>query len=59
MEETLKGGRGPPWAVAPLERERESSLSFQLFLDRMLSNLSTVEVHEIGRAPTLYVSVTS
>jgi len=23
MEETLKGGRGPSWAVAPLERERE------------------------------------
>jgi len=22
MEETPKGGRGPPWAVAPLERER-------------------------------------
>jgi len=24
MEETLEGGRGPPWAVVPLERERES-----------------------------------
>jgi hypothetical protein len=23
MEETSKGGRGPPWVVAPLERERE------------------------------------
>ena len=23
MEETLEGGRGPPWAVVPLERERE------------------------------------
>jgi hypothetical protein len=23
MEETPKGGRGPPWAVAPLERERK------------------------------------
>jgi len=23
MEETLKGGRGPPRAVVPLERERE------------------------------------
>jgi hypothetical protein len=23
MEETLEGGRGPPWAVAPLERERD------------------------------------
>jgi hypothetical protein len=23
MEETSKGGRGPPWAVAPLERERK------------------------------------
>jgi len=23
MKETPKGGRGPPWAVAPLERERE------------------------------------
>jgi len=23
MEETLEGGRGPPRAVAPLERERE------------------------------------
>jgi len=22
MEETPKGGRDPPWAVAPLERER-------------------------------------
>jgi hypothetical protein len=21
MEEALEGGRGPPWAVAPLERE--------------------------------------
>jgi hypothetical protein len=25
MEETPKGGRGPPWAVAPLERERIST----------------------------------
>ena len=25
MEETLEGGRGPPRAVAPLERERECS----------------------------------
>jgi hypothetical protein len=24
MEETLEGGQGPPRAVAPLERERES-----------------------------------
>jgi hypothetical protein len=24
MEETLEGGRGPPRAVAPLERERET-----------------------------------
>ena len=24
MEETLEGGRGPPRAVEPLERERES-----------------------------------
>jgi hypothetical protein len=24
MEETLEGGRGPPRAVVPLERERES-----------------------------------
>jgi hypothetical protein len=24
MEETLEGGRGPPRAVAPLEREREN-----------------------------------
>jgi hypothetical protein len=24
MEETLKGGRGLFWAVAPLEREKES-----------------------------------
>jgi hypothetical protein len=23
MEETLEGGRGPPRAVAPLEKERE------------------------------------
>jgi len=23
MEETLEGGRGPPQAVVPLERERE------------------------------------
>jgi hypothetical protein len=23
MEETPKGGRGPPWAVAPLERQRD------------------------------------
>jgi len=23
MEETLEGGRGPPWAVAPLEEEEE------------------------------------
>jgi hypothetical protein len=23
MEETLKGSRGPFWAVAPMERERE------------------------------------
>jgi hypothetical protein len=22
MEETRKGGRDPPWAIAPLERER-------------------------------------
>jgi RNase H-fold protein (predicted Holliday junction resolvase) len=26
MEETLEGGRGPPRAVAPLEREREAKL---------------------------------
>ena len=26
MEETPKGGRGPPWAVAPLERKREKIL---------------------------------
>jgi len=25
MEETPKGDRGPPWAVAPLERETENS----------------------------------
>jgi len=25
MEGTPKGDRGPPWAVAPLEREREIS----------------------------------
>jgi hypothetical protein len=27
MEETLEGGRGPPRAVVPLERERENSIS--------------------------------
>jgi hypothetical protein len=27
MEETLEGGQGPPWAVAPLEREREKVCS--------------------------------
>ena len=26
MEETLEGGRGPPRAVVPLEREREREL---------------------------------
>jgi len=24
MEETLKGGQGPPWTVAALERERST-----------------------------------
>jgi hypothetical protein len=38
MEETLEGGRGPPWAVAPLdrergrgERERETKMSYFKF----------------------------
>jgi hypothetical protein len=27
MKETLKGGQGPSWALAPLEGERERSLN--------------------------------
>jgi hypothetical protein len=30
MEETLEGGRGPPWAVVPLEREREMNKIFMM-----------------------------
>jgi hypothetical protein len=30
MEETLEGGRGPPRAVAPLERERERILQISI-----------------------------
>ena len=29
MEETLEGGRGPPQAVAPLERERERDIVYK------------------------------
>ena len=29
----LKGGRGPPWAVAPLERERELVDLFEMYDD--------------------------
>jgi hypothetical protein len=32
MEETLEGGRGPPWAVAPLEREREREREVYLMI---------------------------
>jgi hypothetical protein len=39
MEETLEGGQGPPWAVAPLERERENILNMlhtlHIFLFKM------------------------
>jgi hypothetical protein len=31
MEETLEGGRGPPWAVEPLERERERESVITVF----------------------------
>jgi len=33
MEETPKGGRGPPWAVAPLERERIQILAKNLLVN--------------------------
>jgi hypothetical protein len=43
MEETLKGGRGPPWAVAPLERERACNVQFfhhMFCADNILSSAS-------------------
>jgi len=32
MEETLEGGQGPPRAVEPLEREREWSMTLDIYL---------------------------
>jgi hypothetical protein len=32
MEETLEGGRGPPRAVVPLERERERDVDVAIIL---------------------------
>jgi hypothetical protein len=46
MEETPKWGRGPPWAVAPLEREREcvfASASFLVCLDAHYMSWTTFE----------------
>jgi hypothetical protein len=31
MEETLEGGRGPLWAVAPIETEREREITGSAF----------------------------
>ena len=44
MEETPKGGRGPPWAVAPLERERE----IERERERERENNSVAEVCSVG-----------
>ena len=37
MEETLEGGRGPPQAVEPLERERGREREREYLLKRKLS----------------------
>jgi hypothetical protein len=46
MEETLERGRGPPRAVAPLEREREEEekkvVLYTSLVCRALSALSTL-----------------
>jgi len=42
MEETPKGGRGPPWAVAPLERERGTVVSGVNLRISKLKDLSIV-----------------
>ena len=34
MEETAKGGPGPPWAVAPLERERDNFATTKVIATR-------------------------
>jgi hypothetical protein len=38
MEETLEGGRGPPRAVVPLEREREKTCIPKIYLDFCLKD---------------------
>jgi hypothetical protein len=38
MEETLKGGRDPPWAVVPLERERERERERETLFNSFLKN---------------------
>jgi hypothetical protein len=38
MEETLEGGRGPPRAVAPLEREREGGREGEEERERFKNN---------------------
>ena len=36
MEETLEGGRDPPRALAPLERERERENAYYLLYTKVL-----------------------
>jgi hypothetical protein len=40
MEETLEGGRGPPRAVAPLERERERTKENTIVIEKRNSIIS-------------------
>jgi len=60
MEETLEGGRGPPRAVVPLERERENTL-----FSNTLSFLSSCSVNDqvsqpyktTGKITVLYILI--
>jgi hypothetical protein len=42
MEETSKGGRGPPWAVAPLEREREREREIECILRNYFEKINVL-----------------
>jgi hypothetical protein len=44
MEETLEGGRGPPRAVAPVERESESEVHV-VYMNTRLSATAVVTDH--------------
>jgi hypothetical protein len=51
MEETLEGGRGPPRAVVPLERERERErdVSANIYSHLQEAPLRTKDIHSSGR----------